>query len=273
VSPYLDARRGVSFGASPKQVAEGFKALVRTGVGIIAPQDSRGTGKVPLYWPDERDEPVDERLRPIVGETSYGAAYHGSTRDYYRAMAAARAEMVEQGHQVQLWANVEAFEPAADTRCAAQSTRGRTDKARLDAAVAMTGRYVSKVISYMWSDFYTCGSPSLSEEIATDWERPIAVDAIRKGREIQDGIEIGGYRLAGARVTVSWEGLETPKTMDSGAVGWHDPGPLPEEPVGLETVWVPFDWTQVPADTWVRVEVSGADGRAAAEPIHVRINV
>ncbi|MDF2710070.1 MAG: hypothetical protein K0R62_5722, partial [Nonomuraea muscovyensis] len=106
ISPYLDARRRVAFGQTPAQVAEGFKALVKTGVGIIAPQDSRGTGKVGLFWPDQRDDEVDERLRPVVGETTYGTAYHGSTRDYYREMALARDEMLRAGHEVELWANV-----------------------------------------------------------------------------------------------------------------------------------------------------------------------
>src|SRR5690606_6547427 len=117
VSPYLDARKSVGFAATPAQVARGFKALARTGVGIIAPQDSRGTGKVGLFWPDERDEPVDARLRPVVGDLTYGEAYHGSTRDYYRAMAQARQEVAEEGHEVELWANVEAFEPSADVPC------------------------------------------------------------------------------------------------------------------------------------------------------------
>ncbi|MFC7646068.1 DUF4434 domain-containing protein [Streptosporangium lutulentum] len=67
VSPYLDARKRLSFSATPQQVAKGFEALARTGVGIIAPQDSRGTGKVGLFWPDQREENVDERLRPVVG--------------------------------------------------------------------------------------------------------------------------------------------------------------------------------------------------------------
>ncbi|MGN9845470.1 hypothetical protein ACTMTI_45855 [Nonomuraea sp. H19] len=49
ISPYLDARKRVAFGQTPKQVAEGFEALVKTGLEIIAPQDSRGTGKVGLF--------------------------------------------------------------------------------------------------------------------------------------------------------------------------------------------------------------------------------
>jgi hypothetical protein len=272
VSPYLDARKRVAFGATPEEVAQGFEALVRTGVGIIAPQDSRGTGKVGLFWPDERDDPVDDPLRSAVGETTNGTAYHASTRDYYRAMAESRQRMVEEGHHVELWANVEAFEPSGEQQCGNQGTRGATTKARLDAAVTLTGRYVSKVISYMWSDFFTCGSPSLEQQIAADHDRPLAVDAIRKGRGIQDGLEIRGYNLASTKVSVTWEGLATPKLQDVASVGWYDPSPIPDMPDGIQTLWVPLGWNEVPPDAWIVVNVIAPDGREGAEPLHVRVS-
>ncbi|HEX4816727.1 MAG TPA: DUF4434 domain-containing protein [Nonomuraea sp.] len=269
ISPYLDARKRVGFGQTPKQVAEGFKALAETGVGIIAPQDSRGTGKVGLFWPDERDAEVDERLRPVVGETTYGTAYHGSTRDYYREMSLAREEMIQAGHQVQLWANVEAFEPSGAEPCAAQGTRGKTDKERLDAAVTMAGRYVQKVVSYMWSDFMTCGQPSLEKEIIADWRRPIVVDAIRRSRDIQDGVEVRGYNLKGGTVSVQWSGGTTDLVVAE--VGWLEEFPLEELPEGMATAWVPFDWARVPAGEWVRIAVKLPSGQEAGEPLHVRI--
>ncbi|KAB8190268.1 DUF4434 domain-containing protein [Nonomuraea phyllanthi] len=269
ISPYLDARKRKAFGQTPRQVAEAFEALAKTGVGIIAPQDSRGTGKVGLFWPDERDDEVDPRLRPVVGESTYGTAYHGSTRDYYREMATARQEMVDAGYQVDLWANVEAFEPSGEEPCAPQGTRGKTDKERLDQAVTMAGRYVQKVVSYMWSDFMTCGQPSLEEEITADWRRPIAVDAIRRPRDVQDGVEVRGYNLTGSTVTITWSGGTNDQVV--AAVGWLDPAPPGDLPEGMMAAWVPFDWTQVPAGEWVRITVKGATGEAATEPLHVRI--
>ncbi|SEG76158.1 protein of unknown function [Nonomuraea solani] len=270
ISPYMDARQRVPFGQTPKQVAEGFKALVKTGVGIIAPQDSRGTGKVGLYWPDERDSEVDERLRSMVGESTYATAYHGSTRDYYREMAAARQEMLDSGHQVQLWANVEAFEPSGKEPCAPQGTRGKTDKERLDKAVTMAGRYVQKIVSYMWSDFMTCGNPSLEEEITKDWQRPIAVDAIRRPRDGRDGLEVRGYNLKDGTVTVQWPGGTSEMVVAS--VGSLDEDPIEEElPDGMATAWVPFDWSQVPAGQWVRIGVKLPSGQTTSEPLHVRI--
>lgn len=270
ISPYLDARKRVPFGQTPAQVAEGFRALVKTGVGIIAPQDSRGTGKVGLFWPDERDDEVDERLRPVVGETTYGTAYHGSTRDYYRAMAQTREEMLQAGHQVELWANVEAFEPSGDQPCAPQGTRGKTDKKRLDQAVTMAGRYVQKIVSYMWSDFMTCGSPSLEQEVMRDWGRPIAVDAIRRGRDVEDGIEVRGYHLKGGTVVLTWQDGET--ELDVALTGWLDEDPLEELPEGMQTAWVPFDWSRVAAGDWVRVAVRLPSGQDTTEPLHVRIS-
>ncbi|WP_406319408.1 DUF4434 domain-containing protein [Streptosporangium sp. NBC_01639] len=273
VSPYLDARKDRPISATPKQVAAGFEALARTGVGIIAPQDSRGTGKVGLFWPDQRADPVDERLAPVVGETATnGGAYHGSTRDYYREMAVARERMVEQGYNVQLWANVEAFEPAKGEACEDRTgDRGRTDKKRLDTAVTQVGRYVSKVVSYMWSDFFTCGSPSLAEEIVRDYSRPIPVDAVRKERDIQDGMEVRGYNMPlGSKVTITWDGQDTPRTVEVAGVDLTEPPP--DLPARMGTAWIPFDWTQVPDDTWVRVEVASPDGHQAAEALHVRVS-
>ncbi|MET7332772.1 DUF4434 domain-containing protein [Nonomuraea sp. NPDC005650] len=269
ISPYMDARKRVPFGQTPKQVAEAFKALAKTGVGIIAPQDSRGTGKVGLFWPDQRDDEVDERLRPMVGESTNGTAYYGSTRDYYREMSAARAEMLAAGFQVDLWANVEAFEPSGKEPCAPQGTRGKTDKKRLDQAVTMAGRYVQKVVSYMWSDFMTCGTPSLEKEITTDWRRPIAVDAIRKARDIQDGVEVRGYNFKDSTITITWPGGT--KDLSVPAVGWLDETRQEGLPEGMVTAWVPFDWTQVQAGEWVQITVKGPSGQAATEPLHVRI--
>jgi hypothetical protein len=269
ISPYLDARKRVPFGQTPKQVAAAFVALAKTGVGIIAPQDSRGTGKVGLFWPDQRDTEVDERLRSVVGETTYGTAYHGSTRDYYREMSAARDQMLQAGFNVELWANVEAFEPSGDRPCAPQGTRGQTDKKRLDQAVTMAGRYVQKIVSYMWSDFLTCGSPSLETQISQDWQRPIAVDAIRRSRDIQDGLEVRGYNLKDGTVTLQY-GDELKELVVS-AVGWLDQDPLEDLPEGMQTAWVPFDWAQVPPDEWVKVGVKLPMGKATTEPLHVRI--
>lgn len=268
ISPYLDARRDRKFTSTPKQVGKGFKVLARTGVGIIAPQDGRGTGKGGLFWPNWKNKPVDERLRPVVGDTTYAKAYYGGTRDYYREMAQARQELAKEGVKVELWANIEAFEPEGEKRCSRQSMRGQTDKPRLDTAVTLVGPYVSKIISYMWSDFFTCGSPSLSEQIAMDWDRPIAIQAINRSRDIQQGLEIRGYNLRDATVTLSWTGVAKPIVIPSAENGVLETDPVEGLPPRVERLWVPFDWGKAPDDVWVRVGVTAPDGRIAAEPVY-----
>jgi hypothetical protein len=270
ISPYIDARRKVGFGATPAQVKKGFEALARTGVGIIAPQDGRGTGKGALFWPNWKQQSVDARLKPVVGDATYDTAYVASTREYYRAMAEGRDELKKEGVNVELWANVEAFEPSGDVPCGGQGSRGQTNKARLDSAVTLAGPYVSKVISYMWSDFFTCGSPSLAEQLATDWERPIAIEARHQARDIQDGLEIRGYQLKDTTVTVSWYGHATPEAIDTRSVGWYDPTPLPDLPASVERLWIPFDWHSVPKNAWLRVEVTGANGQKASQAVFSR---
>jgi hypothetical protein len=120
----------------------------------------------------------------------------------------------------------------------------------------------------MWSDFMTCGNLSLEEEITSDWQRPIAVDAIRRSRDIQDGVELRGYNLKDCTIVVEWSGGR--KDMAVSSVGWLDEHPV-DAPEGMATAWVPFDWAQVPAGEWVRIMVKSAAGKETTEPLHVRI--
>jgi hypothetical protein len=268
VSPYMDARRKFRYSPTPAQVAEGFKVLAKTGVDIIAPQDGRGTGKLGLFWPNWTDRPVDSRLKPIVGDTTYAKAYIAATRGYFAAMSVARDELANESVKVQLWANLEAFQPTPVGRCGDQDYRGNIDKPRLDTQVTLAGPYVSKIISYMWTGFYTCGSPPLSKQIAEDWDRPIPIAASRQSRQLRDGLQITGYHLGGAVVSVSWDKLKEPRKIDPAKVGSHDTTPIAGLPRGVEKIWVPLDWATVPKNAWVKVEVTSADGRKAAEPVY-----
>ncbi|GII53797.1 hypothetical protein Pth03_21860 [Planotetraspora thailandica] len=273
ISPYIDARRQVAYSATPAQVAKAFEILASTGVEIIAPQDGRGTGKVGLFWPEEKNQPVDDRLKPVVGESTYATAYYAGTRDYYRAMADARDELAAQGVHAQLWANLEGFEPTGTTPCRSGSTRGDTDKPRLDTQVTLAGPYVSKLISFMWTDFFTCGSPSLAKQIDQDWNRPIVIEADHAKHRIQDGLEILGYNVEDAKVTLSWDGLDTPRVVDSSKVGWRDPDPIPDVPAAVERTWIPVDWATVPKGVLVRVQVTAEDGRKATESVYYHHSV
>ncbi|GAA4575950.1 hypothetical protein GCM10023193_75780 [Planotetraspora kaengkrachanensis] len=268
VSPYMDARKKVSYSPTPAQVADGFKVLAKTGMDIIAPQDGRGTGKLGLFWPNWTDRPVDPRLKPVVGDTTYDEAYIAATRGYFAAMSVARDELGKEGVKVQLWANLEAFQPTPVGRCGDQDARGNIDKPRLDTQITLAGPYVSKIISWMWTGFYTCGSPPLSRQIAQDWDRPIPIAANRQSRQPREGLQVTGYHLGEAVVSVSWAALKEPRRMDPTEVGSYDATPIAGLPQGAERVWVPLDWATVPKNAWVKVEVTSADGRKAAEPVY-----
>ncbi|MFI6600037.1 DUF4434 domain-containing protein [Nonomuraea sp. NPDC050536] len=170
VSPYIDARRGPGF--PPEQVGEGLAELAGTRAGlpmVVAVQDGRGTGKVGVYGPAEADAGVDPRVAPIVGNVTNRQAYYGSTGDYY----AAAARAVPPG--VELWANIEAFEPTPVPgdcgRADPLPLRGRPTKARLDRQIEAARPYVSKIISYGWDPFMTCqpgvGRPSVADDIVS----------------------------------------------------------------------------------------------------------
>lgn len=187
VSAYFDARRDKGF--PPERVGPGLLAIAATAHGapmVVAVQDGRGTGKVPVYGCDE-DAKVDRRLVPMVGDVTNRQAYYGSTYDYLQAAARSRPPGVE------LWMNAEAFEPAPVAgqcgRADPLPLRGRTTKKRLDAqvmAAGAAGAAVTKVISYGWDPFLTCRlnwmTPSLSDDLHASWNAPLIVGAPRTRR-------------------------------------------------------------------------------------------
>ncbi|RJL32005.1 DUF4434 domain-containing protein [Bailinhaonella thermotolerans] len=273
VSPYLDGRKKVGFGATPDEAAAGFRAVAETGADIIAPQDGHGTGKVGLYFGDEADRRVPDRVRRVVGDTTYGEAYRGSTRDFYRLAAAERERLSMEGRQVELWANVEAFEPDGIEGCSPHGTRGRTDKARLDTAIALAGPYVNKIISYMWTDFYTCRgthAQPLGEEILADWNRPIVIDVGAQQRGVQRGILVRGYNLDRAKVTLRPSGGAPARELDASIQGWVSSGGDPLLPRGNMSLWVPYDWEGVDPGSWIQLELVNSAGKGLARPFPFR---
>jgi hypothetical protein len=157
---------------------------------------------VPVYGADAVDARVDPRLAPVVGDVTNRQAYYGSSRDYFAAAAAALPPGVE------LWANVESFEPSpVGGECGRADPlplRGRTTKKRLDSQVQAVGAYVGKVISYGWDPFLTCQvswlTPSLSDDLHASWDDPIIVNAYRQG----NGIAVQGRGLAGGTVRIAY---------------------------------------------------------------------
>ncbi|HEX4812065.1 MAG TPA: DUF4434 domain-containing protein [Nonomuraea sp.] len=247
VSPYIDARRGRGF--PPAQAAEGLADIAATRAGLpmaVAVQDGRGTGKVPVHGAHERDARVEARLAPVVGDVSYAAAYHGSTREYVEA--AARRVPPE----VELWVNVEGFEPTpAAGECGRVDPlplRGRTSKSRLDRQVMAVAAHATKIISYGWDPFFTCRSrhdtPSLADDIAAGWQQPIIVNATRHDRDGRPGTLVEGYHLRGGTFRFDPPGAVVEQE-------WHGRG-------RLESAWVPY---APPRNAWTSITATNDVGR------------
>jgi hypothetical protein len=269
LSPYWDARKGKPTGTDVAAVKQGIKLLARRDVDIIAPQDSRGTGKVGLFRPHQASDQVDPRLTPSVGAATYGEAYYATTTDFYRAAREALDELAEQENlRVELWANLEAFEPGAGVPCGSFSTTQRTTKERLDQAIMFAGPHPSKLISYMWDSYYTCKAgldESLGDEIEADWRRPIVVEAFPQTVKGQGGVILRGYNLTEAGVELAFADragadrramVPAAQCKVNAAFGGVDA----RYPVRLQEVWVPFYWSAVAADSWLKLAVTGAGG-------------
>ncbi|MFG1682505.1 DUF4434 domain-containing protein [Nonomuraea sp. NPDC049269] len=257
VSPYFDARRDKGF--PPQRVEAGLLAIAATAHGApmaVAVQDGRGTGKTPVYGLDEADAKVDPRLVPVVGDVTNRQAYYGSTYDYLQAAARSRPPGVE------LWVNVEAFEPTPVPgecgRADPMPLRGRTTKKRLDAQIMAAGTAVTKVISYGWDPFLTCQlnwmTPSLSDDLHASWNEPLILGATRNAA----GIAVKGRDLAGGTVKVQYArtgaGVKT-VTVTQG----------PDESTAA---WIPFTApTDVdPRRPWLYITAVNGAGHSTTNP-------
>ncbi|MER6942942.1 DUF4434 domain-containing protein [Nonomuraea sp. NPDC000554] len=249
VSPYFDARR--THGFPPGQVARGLEEIAATRAGApmaIAAQDGRGTGKAPVYGADESDARVDPRLAPMVGDVTNRQAYYGPTRDYFAAAASRPLPGVE------LWANVESFEPTQVAgecgRADPLPLRGRTAKGRIDRQVAAAAPFTSKIISYGWDPFFTCqdgfARPSLSDTLASGWNEPIIVDASRKSVDGRDGIAVEGYNLKGGTLRVTYQGKSVTAPLEQR--GGH--------------AWAPFAFGDA-GGAWISVAATNGAGRSS----------
>ncbi|MFC7877372.1 DUF4434 domain-containing protein [Isoptericola sp. NPDC057391] len=152
VSPYADLRR--DGGVPVSSVRPALQRIADTAAGVrmvLAPQDGGGTGRVGVFGRADRDRPVRADLRGVVGRTTYGEAYAGSTARLYAEAAKVRG--------VTLWANVEAFRPPGEV-----GDRAPTDLATLDRQVALARPHVAKVVGYRWDDYLDASG--LAAEIA-----------------------------------------------------------------------------------------------------------
>ncbi|MFD2355248.1 hypothetical protein ACFSTC_47335 [Nonomuraea ferruginea] len=232
---------------------------------VIAIQDGRGVGKVPVHGPDEADAPVDPRLEPVTGKVTNRQAYYGSARDYIEAAA----RRVTPG--VRLWVNVEVFEPTQVAgecgRADPFPLRGRTTKARVDEQVAAAAAHGTKIIAYGWDPFLTCrddpSAPSLADELAAGWQEPIvarATPAVRDGvaRRPGRGLPPGG-RHAALHLPPGGLGAGDGGGVPGVARPRHGPG----HPAGVR-VGPPFEPEDPdPARPWVTITATNGAGHTA----------
>ncbi|MEV0596765.1 DUF4434 domain-containing protein [Nonomuraea cavernae] len=257
VSPYWDARR--SRGFPPESVGRGFAEIAATRAGApmaIAIQDGRGVGKVPVHGPDETDAQVAERLVPVVGRLTNRQAYHGSTRDYVEAAA----RQVTPG--VELWVNVEVFEPTPVAGECGRSDplplRGRAAKSRVDRQIMAVGRHATKIIAYGWDPFLTCrlnwDTPSLSDDLAAGWQEPIIVHAALEG----GGLAVEGHNLRGGTLQIVY------RQAGAGEVRVDVPQAAHTSRGGLESARAPFVPDRLdPAHPWITVKAVNGAGRTS----------
>jgi hypothetical protein len=207
ISPYWDARKKNPNGTDIAGIKAGIRLLAQQNVDIIAPQDSRGTGKVGLFWPHQTSEPVDARLEPAVGKLTYGEAYVGNTTDFYRAARESLDDVASrEGLRVALWANIEAFEPSPS----GDSSTGirRTQQERLEQAIMFASIYPSHLVSFMWDDFFTSRAEqtqSLGEEIGSVARRPLIVNVQFNRFGSGPNLVVWGYDLEGAEAEISFK--------------------------------------------------------------------
>ena len=267
-SPYMDLRAQDPNGVTLDSLAEGFKDIARTDMDVIAPQDGRGTGKIGLYWPFEEGSAVDPRLEPAVGAVTYGTAYRGNTRDAYDVVSAAADELIGEGIAVDLWVNVEAFEPGEGEDCGYYGEIPRTQKERLDQALTFEGASGARLISFMWDAYYTCTGDSattLGEDVAADHGRPIVSQAFAWESGGTPGLVIRGYGITGGDVGLTWyDGAWVVQSATvSTSQGWENPGfgaGDPAFPDRLEEVWLPFDWSDMAPDFYLHISATTAAG-------------
>lgn len=271
VSPYIDARPRMT---SPVEAVELFtQRLVASADGaplILAPQDGRGTGKGGVYFPDQADDIVIERLQDVVGGAlTYDEAFGGATsHDYYSA--ALQSGKAAGGDSFELWANIELMEPSpldGEPICIPGVNRGQADSARIATQISIAGDTVTKLIGYDWDNAMLCevpGKSTLAEQLAADEGLPLPT-----GVTLEPGgtALMTGYQLEGVSGTVSWtsaDGRELSAAITPGTsefipdFGTTHPA---THPADLQAMRFRLDIPELdPAIPWISIELENSQG-------------
>lgn len=267
ISPYIDARPAQDVPID--MVDDSFIRLANTAPEgtriIVAPQDGRGTNKVGVYFPDQVDDIVEELLWDTVGEVPYGEAYQGTTGDYFASAGQGRVEL--DNPDAELWINVEVMQRGVgedqETCDDGRSIAAPYERVAKQLSVAQS-RPVSKVIAYMYDGLMTCTNPgidALQDQMVAADGQPIPTGAQWVNRGARSGLEIPGYFLSGAAVTVSWttsDGDVEEQTFSRGQLHWSPR--VPGAAVGVQSVWLPLEADLSAEAPWLRITMETAAG-------------
>lgn len=267
VSPYIDARPAQDVPID--MVDDTFVRLANTAPAgtriIVAPQDGRGTNKVGVYFPDQADEVVEELLWDTVGQVPYNEAYQGTTGDYFASALEGRLEL--DNPDAELWINVEVMQRGVgddqETCDDGRSIAAPYERVAKQLSVAQS-RPVSKVIAYMYDGLMTCtnpGIPALEEQMVAADGQPIPTGAQWTDRGARSGLEIPGYFLADATVSVSWTdaaGEDQQRSFSKGQLHWSPR--VPGAPLGVQSVWLPLEADLADDAPWLRISIETPSG-------------
>jgi hypothetical protein len=168
----------------------------------------------------------------------------------------------DDGVRVELWANLEAFEPGKGVPCGSFTTSQRTTKERLDQAVMFAGPYPAKLISFMWDGYYVCKGGRdrpLREDLVDDWRRPVVLHVFRETRGGREGIVLRGYNVVEGTVEIAIGDADPISVPTDGGEARPRFGAESERyPDRLEETWAPFPRT----GELIRIRVAGPGGRS-----------
>lgn len=265
ISPYFYVNKSQQ-GTNTAGTVAGFKRLARAGVDIILPQDGRGTGKSALYWPWQKKQPVKDfdaqlaNYRNVNAQASFAEQFNASSVELYQALVNAKQNLLKKEDiDVELWANVEAFEnDVKDSSFTGCSYAGlsQTSKTRLDRAITFAGG-VSKVASYMFDPLFTCKDrygTSLLEQIEADYDRPIITQAFFS--EPNERIVLHGHFLTqeGTEFIATWQDR-------NGEVNES----LLHKVADGNSVWFKLNRLNIAPNSFVKISAIASDGRPAQE--------
>lgn len=251
VSPYWSSQKKYLSSLPPAQVSDANKAMAAMGFDIIVPQDGRGVAKTAPFYPYQVNDPLPTPLlAPNTPHDTYGEAFFISTQDMYRyARQGIDAHNAQTGSSVQLWANLEAFEPSGTC-----GGLGATTKDRVDTLIGFDKTHTSYMISFMWDPLFYCTTPGgLKDEIAAQPSRPIIYDVQYGSYGGVAGLRLKGFNLvSGVTLSLTWYN-------SSWAIQSSGPGLTHIVPTGSDggSAWVPFNRSSMAANWYLFIVANG----------------